>query len=80
MPGSARSCSQIQPLNGSSFDAAGGLEYFGGACAANARRTVLRCRPVRRLISRIDSRSTRCMHLISAHCSTPSNASSSLDH
>ena len=53
--GSARSCSQIQSLNGSSFDPAAGREYFGGASAANALRIVLRCNPVRLLISRIDS-------------------------
>src|ERR687888_827970 len=71
MLGSPRNCSQIQSVNGSSLEAAGALAYFGGVSAANARRTVLRCSPVRRLISRIDSRSTRCMRLISAHCSTP---------
>src|SRR4051812_48374740 len=32
------------------------------------------------LISRIDSRSTRCIRRISAHCSTPTTPSSSLDH
>src|SRR3954470_3284324 len=71
MLGSSRSRSQIQSLNGSSFDTVGAREYLGGVSNANARRTVLRCSPVRRLISRIDNRSTRCMRLISAHCSTP---------
>ena len=73
MPGSARSCSQIQSLNGSSFDLADARTYLGGSAAANARRIVLRCSPVRLLISRIDNRSTRCMRRISAHCSTPTN-------
>ena len=41
----------------------------------SARRTVFRCRSVRRLISRIDSRSTRCIRLISAHRSTPTTHS-----
>src|SRR3954464_4333407 len=80
MPGSARSCSQIHSRYGSSFDTADGREYLGGATAVNARRTVLRCNPVRLLISRIDSRSTRCMRLISAHCSTPTTPSSPPDH
>jgi hypothetical protein len=40
-------------LNGSSFDRTAVREYLGGADAANARRTVLRCNPVRLLISRI---------------------------
>jgi len=59
--GSARNWSQIHSLNGSTFDTAGDPEraYLGGVEAANARRTVLRCNPVRLLISRIDSRSTR---------------------
>src|SRR4051794_28928346 len=79
MPGSARSCSQIHSRNGSSFDTADGREYLGGVSAANARRIVLRCSPVRLLISRIENRSTRCMRLISAHCSTPTTPSSSPD-
>ena len=79
MPGLARSCSQIQSRNGSSFDTAAGREYAGGVSAVNARRIVLRCSPVRSLISRIDSRSTRCMRLISAHCSTPTTHTSSPD-
>src|SRR4051794_18900927 len=80
MPGSARNCSQIHSRYGSSFDTADDREYLGGDSAANARRTVLRCNPVRLLISRIDNRSTRCMRLISAHCSTPTTPSSSPDH
>src|SRR3954447_10756416 len=80
MPGSARSCSQIHSRNRSSLDTAEGRTYLGGVSAANARRIVLRCNPVRLLISRIDSRSTRCMRRISAHCSTPTTPFSSLDH
>jgi hypothetical protein len=68
---------QLRPA--ASFDTPGALEYVGGVSAANARRIVLRCSPVRVLISRIDSRSTRCMRLISAHCSTPTTPSSSPD-
>ena len=41
----------------------GGRLYLGGASAANARRIVLRCSPVRLLISRIDSRSTHAPDL-----------------
>src|SRR4051794_26694283 len=80
MPGSARSCPQIHSRYGSSFDTAGDRAYLGGDSAANARRIVLRCSPVRLLISRIDNRSTRCMRLISAHCCTPTTPSSSPDH
>ena len=50
-----RSCSQIHSLNGSTFDPPAAREYRGGSAAASARRTVLRCNPVRRLISRIDN-------------------------
>src|SRR4051812_12051841 len=80
MPGSPRSCSQIHSRYGSSFDTADARTYFGGASAANALRIVLRCSPVRLLISRIDNRSTRCIRLTSAHCSTPTTPSSSPDH
>src|SRR3954466_4871128 len=80
MPGSARSCSQIPSRNGSSFDTAGDRAYLGGDSAANARRIVLRCSPVRLLISRIDNRCTPRMRLTSAHCSTPTTPSSSPDH
>src|SRR4051794_11851340 len=80
MPGSARSCPQIHSRYGSSFDTAGDRAYLGGDSAANARRIVLRCSPVRLLISRIDNRSTPRMRLTSAHCSTPTTPSSSPDH
>ena len=75
--GSAASCSQIQSLNGSSFDPAGLRSYLGGTGAANNLATVLRCNPVRRLISRADNPSTRRIRRTSAHCSTPTNPSSS---
>jgi hypothetical protein len=41
------------------------------------RRRRASASPVRLLISRLDSRSTRCMRLISAHCSTPTTHPSS---
>src|SRR3954465_11959090 len=80
MPGSARSCPQIHSRYGSSFDTAGDRAYLGGDSAANARRIVLRCSPVRLLISRIDNRSTPRMRLTPPHCSTPTTPSSSPDH
>jgi hypothetical protein len=52
-------------------------EYSGGCAAGNARRMVFRCNPVRRLISRIESCSTRASRLISADCSTPTTPASS---
>lgn len=53
--GSTASCSQPQSLNGSTFDTAEGLEYFGGSAAANNYATVSLANPVRRLIARADS-------------------------
>ena len=49
----------------------------GGADAANNLATVSRANPVRRLISRADNPSTRRIRLTTAHCSTPTNPSSS---
>jgi hypothetical protein len=46
-------------LNGSSFDTVAPREYLGGSTAANAPATVLQCNPVRLLISRIETPSTR---------------------
>jgi hypothetical protein len=43
--GSSCSCSQIQSLNGSSFDPAGAREQRGGEPELSARRIVLRCSP-----------------------------------
>jgi hypothetical protein len=67
----------IQSLNGSTIDPVAFRSYFGGTTAANTRQTVLRSNPVPRLISRIDSRSTPCNRLTSAHCSTPTTRASS---
>jgi hypothetical protein len=71
--GSSRSSRWISSLNGSNFEPANGRSYLGAADERNARRTVLRSRPVRRAISLIDSPNTKCIRRISAHCSTPTN-------
>lgn len=68
--GSSRSSRAICALNGSSFDPVDARRYAGGASLWIARLTCSRCRPVRRLISRIDKPRTKCSRRISAHCST----------
>lgn len=55
----AFNCRWISSLNGSSFDGAADREYFGALGDRNARRTVVRSRPVRRAISLIDNPSYR---------------------
>ena len=53
------------------------IRYIDWDTPANNRFTVLRCNPVRRLISRAETPSTRSIRRTSAHCSTPTNPSSS---
>ena len=75
-----RSSRWISSRNGSSFDGRGSRRYTGGSPERNARRIVLRPWPVRRTISLIDNRFTKYKRRISAHCSTPTTTSSSLEH
>jgi hypothetical protein len=72
--------SQIQSLNGSSFDPAGAREYRGGVSLATALATVSRARPVSLETSRCERPSTSTNRRISAHCCTPTTHSSSRDH
>ena len=64
---------------GTSLDGRGGRRYRRASAERNARRIVLRPWPVRRTISLIDNRFTKYKRRISAHCSTPTTTSSSLD-
>jgi hypothetical protein len=67
-------------LNESSFDPAGLRSYLGGSSLPTARVIMSRCTSVSRWIARFERFSTKYNRLISAHCSTPIDNSSSLDH
>jgi hypothetical protein len=77
--GSLRNSRWISTRNGSSFDGRGGRRQRGASAERSARRIVLRPWPVRRTISLIDNRFTKYKRRISAHCSTPTTTSSSLE-
>ena len=70
MSGNSANNRRIAASNPSTLDPARSRSYFGGACDANAARTVLRANPNRRPIAFTPMCSDMCNRRISAQCST----------